>query len=133
MTSSFKLDEIISFMQEIRIAFLNPYGAGELIIDEEYGIFMGLDGLSSMKEVEARYIQAVSRPIGKSLPEKKAALLLTILNSYFGSSLNREDMLNIYTYLDYREKLKATEAFIADGFPMDKLKDHYGRDFNAPR
>ncbi|WNO29942.1 hypothetical protein [Bacillus phage SDFMU_Pbc] len=127
MTSNFSLDEIVLFMQEIGIEFLNPYGVGELIISEKEGIFMSLDGLSNMKEVEARYIQAVSRPIGKSLPENKAELLLSILNSYFGSSLSREDMRNIYTYLAYRETLKATEFFIADGFPMDKLKDCYGR------
>lgn len=128
MTSNLSLDEIVLFMKQVGIEFLNPYGAGELIISNEEGIYMELDGLSSMKEVEARYVQAVSRPIGKSLPEGKAELLLSLLNTYFGSTLSREDMLNIYTYLCYSKKLEATKAFIRDGFPMDKLKDHYGRD-----
>lgn len=124
--TNFSLNEIISFMQQLGIEFITPYGEGELIMSQEEGIYMSLDGLTTMQEVEARYLQSVSRPIGKSLPASKAEHMLAMANSYFGSQLTREDMLDIYTYLCYREKLKATEEFIRDGFPMKELRKQYG-------
>ncbi|AII27942.1 hypothetical protein LD13_gp041 [Bacillus phage Bobb] len=126
VNSPVNLEAVLSFMRATDMEYLSPYGNGELIISEEEGIFVQLDSLSTMKEVEARYVQAVSRPIGKSLSRVKAENLLAVVNNYFDTKLSREDMLNIYTYLCYSDKLKETEAFIRDGFPMDKLKDHYG-------
>lgn len=120
MENQVDYNEVIQFMGDFRIDFINSYR--ELIIDEETNIYTSTSGCKDMEDVKMLVVFALCRPIAKGLPRGKAELWLKRLNKYFNVSLTREDMLLMYQKLCYRSKLEEFKEFIRKGFPIEELR-----------
>lgn len=119
MTKELDFNEVIEFMKEFKIDYLNRFG--ELIIDEQSNTYANINECKDIEDVKTRVVFNLCRPIGEGLDEDKANLLLYRLNSYFNTGLTQTGMLLMYEKLCYREKLDEFKQFIQNGFPIYDL------------
>ena len=120
MAKKVEYEEVFQFMKEFGIELMTHNK--ELIFDEKTNTYCSIEGCSDMWDVKTQAVYSLCRPIGKGLKVRDAERLLKRLNTYFKTSLTREDMRLMYQELCYNRKLGEFKGFIKRGFPMDELR-----------
>lgn len=118
---SLNYNEVVEFIKEFKIDFLNRYN--ELIIDEDSNTYVNIETCNDIDDVKTRVVFALCRPISKGLEIKRAIVLLERFNKYFNTNLTREDMRLMYEKLCYVDKLEQFKEFIKRGFPVSELRE----------
>lgn len=122
MQSVLNLSEVLQVAKDFQADFINPNG--EIIIHAKKNIYAYVLDAADVKEVEARVVMSMMRPISKGQPTKTANELLHRINYKYAKQLTRADFEQMYIHLCYSRSVPDVVRFIAAGFPMDRVEQY---------
>lgn len=94
----------------------------ELILDRKENLYIRLEDCRTDKDIKKGLLHFLTRPIAKSLPEKKAEKHLAALNGLLFTSFTREDVYRMYLAIGLATNPELTEAFIRSYYDMSLLE-----------
>jgi len=94
----------------------------ELILEPRNNIYFILDNVNSVLDLKCKLIEYTSRPSCKGVSKYWQDYFLKRFNSYFKTKFNKNEMMDIYTYLGCGANRMKCIKFIESNFDLSILK-----------
>jgi len=115
---------ILHLMNLFNESFINKNK--ELILYPKYNIYFSLEGVKTVADLKCKVLAYLSRPSCKGIPEKEQKYCRDRFNEFFGTSFNKDEMTEIYTYLGNDCNREKSKRFIKSGYNV-KILNHKER------